>query len=64
MLWTVKLQNHVEDAIITYKKNEFKTAQKKNPIYREFSLRLQSGDLVDFENDEDDVAVILKIKRQ
>ena len=42
---------------ITYKNDEFKKNQEKNPLYLEFSLRLPSGDLVEFENDEDDVVV-------
>ena len=47
---------------ITYKNDEFKKIQEKNPLYLEFSLRLPSGDLVEFENDEDDVVVNLKTK--
>ena len=35
---------------------------RKNPLYLEFSLRLPSGDLVEFENDEDDVVINLKTK--
>ena len=49
---------------ITYKNDEFKKVQEKNPLYLEFSLRLPSGDLVEFENDEDDVVVTLKTKIQ
>ena len=49
---------------ITYKNDEFKKIQEKNPLYLEFSLRLPSGDLVEFENDEDDVVVNLKTKIQ
>ena len=37
---------------------------RKNPLYLEFSLRLPSGDLVEFENDEDDVVVNIKTKIQ
>ena len=37
---------------------------RKNPLYLEFSLRLPSGDLVGFENDEDDVVVNPKAKIQ
>ena len=47
---------------ITYKNDEFKKVQEKNPLYLEFSLRLPSGDLVEFENDEDDVVINLKTK--
>ena len=36
----------------------------KKPLYLEFSLRLPSGDLVEFENDEDDVVVNIKTKIQ
>ena len=39
-----------------------KTNQEKNPLYLEFSLRLPSGDLVEFENEEDDVVINLKTK--
>ena len=49
---------------ITYKNDEFKKIQEKNPLYLEFSLRLPSGDLVEFENDEDDVVVNIKTKIQ
>ena len=41
-----------------------KKIQEKNPLYLEFSLRLPSGDLVEFENDEDDVVVNIKTKIQ
>ena len=47
---------------ITYKNDEFKKVQEKNPLYLEFSLRLPSGDLIEFENDEDDVVINLKTK--
>ena len=36
----------------------------KNTPYLEFALRLPSGDLVEFENDEDDVVINLKTKTQ
>ena len=39
-----------------------KKNQVKNPLYLEFSLRLPFGDLVEFENDEDDVVINLKTK--
>lgn len=32
------------------------------PLYLEFALRLPSGDLVEFENNEDDVVINLKTK--
>ena len=35
---------------------------RENPLYLEFSLRLPSGDLVEFENEEDDVVINLKTK--
>ena len=35
---------------------------RKTPLYLEFSPKLPSGDLVEFENDEDDVVVNLKTK--
>ena len=47
---------------ITYKNDEYKKVQEKTPLYLEFSLRLPSGDLVEFENDEDDVVINLKTK--
>ena len=47
---------------ITYKNDEYKKFQEKTPLYLEFSLRLPSGDLVEFENDEDDVVINLKTK--
>ena len=47
---------------ITYKNDEYKKIQEKNPLYLEFSLRLPSGDLVEFENEEDDVVINLKTK--
>ena len=36
--------------------------KKKNPLYLEFSIRLPSGHLVEFENDQDEVIIHLKIK--
>lgn len=39
-----------------------KKIHEKNPVYLEFSLRLPSGDLVKFENEEDDVVINLKTK--
>ena len=47
---------------ITYKNDEYKKVQEKNPLYLEFALRLPSGDLVEFENDKDDVVINLKTK--
>ena len=47
---------------ITYKNDEYKNVQEKNPLYLEFALRLASGDLVEFENEEDDVVINLKTK--
>ena len=47
---------------ITYKNDEYKNVREKTPLYLEFSLRLPSGDLVEFENDEDDVVINLKTK--
>ena len=47
---------------ITYKNDEYKKIQEKRTLYLEFSLRLPSGDLVEFENDEDDVVINLKTK--
>ena len=35
---------------------------REKPLYLEFALRLPSGDLVEFENDEDDVVINLKTK--
>ena len=37
---------------------------KKNPLYLEFSLRLVSGDLIEFEDNEDDIVINLKIKNE
>ena len=39
-----------------------KKNHEKNPLYLEFALRLPSGDLVEFENNEDDVVINLKTK--
>ena len=36
----------------------------KKTLYLEFALRLPSGDLIEFENDEDDVVINLKTKAQ
>ena len=47
---------------ITFKNDEYKNVHEKNPFYLEFALRLPSGDLVEFENDEDDVVINLKTK--
>ena len=47
---------------ISYKNDEYKNVQEKNPLYLEFALRLASGDLVEFENEEDDVVINLKTK--
>ena len=41
---------------------DYKKIQDKNTLYLEFSLRLPSGDLVEFENEEDDVVINLKTK--
>ena len=41
-----------------------KKVQEKNSLHLEFALRLPSGDQVDFENDEDDVVINIKIKTQ
>ena len=49
---------------ITYKNEEYKKVQEKTPLYLEFALRLPSGNLVEFENDEDDVVINLKTKSQ
>ena len=49
---------------ITYKNDEYQKAHEKNPLYLEFALGLPSGDLVEFENDEDDVVINLKTKAQ
>ena len=46
---------------ITYENDEYKKDTKK-PLYLEFALRLPSGDLIEFENDEDDVVINLKTK--
>ena len=40
------------------------TKSKRNSLYLEFTLRLPSGDLVEFEHDEDDVIINLKTKAQ
>ena len=58
---------YFEDSIskwktITYKNDEFKKVQEKNPLFLEFSLRLPSGDLIEFENEDDDVVINLKTK--
>ena len=37
---------------------------RKNPLYLEFALRLPSGDLVEFENAEDDVVINLKTRNK
>ena len=34
----------------------------KKPLYLEFALMLPSGDLVEFENNDDDVVINLKTK--
>ena len=47
---------------ISYKNDENKNVQEKNPLYLEFAFRLASGDLVEFENEEDDVVINLKTK--
>ena len=47
---------------LTYKNDEYKKVHEKNPLYLEFALRLPSGDLVEFENNEDDVVINLKTK--
>ena len=49
---------------ITYKNDEYKKIQEKNPLYLEFALRLPSGDLVEFENAEDDVVINLKTRNK
>ena len=49
---------------ITYKNDEYKKIQEKNPLYLEFALRLPSGDLVEFENSEDDVVINLKTRNK
>ena len=49
---------------ITYKNDEYKKVNEKNPLYLEFMLRLPSGDEVEFENTEDEVVINLKTKIQ
>ena len=49
---------------INFKNDEFVKIQEKTPLYLEFSLRLSSGDLVEFDNEEDDVIINLKIKNR
>ena len=48
---------------ITYKNDEYQKVHEKT-LYLEFALRLPSGDLIEFENDEDDVVINLKTKAQ
>ena len=47
-----------------YKRWIQKCAREKStlPLYLELALRLASGDLVEFENKEDDVVINLKTK--
>ena len=47
---------------LTYKNDEYKKVHEKTPLYLEFALRLPSGDLVEFENNDDDVVINLKTK--
>ena len=47
---------------IAYKNEEFKKVQEKNPLYLEFSLRLPSGDLIEFESDDNEVVINLRTK--
>jgi len=47
---------------LTYKNDEYKKVHEKKPLYLEFALRLPSGDLVEFENNDDDVVINLKTK--
>ena len=47
---------------ISHENDEYKNVQEKNPLYLEFVLRLASGDLVEFENEEDDAVINLKTK--
>ena len=47
---------------ISFKNDEFVKIQEKTPLYLEFALRLSSGDLVEFENEDDDVIINLKVK--
>ena len=49
---------------ISFKNDEYINVQGKNPLYLEFSPRLPSGDLVEFEDDTDDVIIHLKIKTE
>ena len=49
---------------ITYKNDEYKNVNEKNPLYLEFMLRLPSGDEIEFENIEDEVIINLKTKSQ
>ena len=48
---------------VSFKNDEYIKIQEKNPPYLEFSLRLVSGDLVEFENNSDDIVIHLKIKK-
>ena len=48
----------------TYKNDEYQNINEKNLLYLEFTFKLPSGDLVEFENDEDDVVINLKTKTQ
>ena len=57
LIMTARYNNQVDRSDIFYK-----NVQEKNPLYLEFALRLASGDLVEFENEEDDVVINLKTK--
>ena len=49
---------------ISFKNDEYIKIQETNPLYLEFSLRLVSGDLVEFEDNTDDIVMHLKIKNE
>ena len=47
---------------ISFERNDFIKIQEKNPLFLEFSIRLPSGEVVEFENSDDEVIFHLQIK--
>ena len=47
---------------ISFERNDYIKIQEKNPLFLEFSIRLPSGEIIEFENETDEVIIHLEIK--
>ena len=47
---------------ISFERNDYINIQEKNPLFLEFSIRLPSGEIIEFENQDDEVILHLQVK--